>query len=227
MTPNDLQKYLEWDYLAWGEALKYWDSLLPSSLEGKKILELGGRNGGLSIYFAQKGADVFCSDIQSPTELTQIKHKKLGLTNISYHAIDATNIPTENKFDIIVFKSILGGIGYGDNISSQKRALKACYQALKPGGQLLFAENGKASIFHEALRTFLTGWGGDWRYLGHKELRSLLKAEGLTVEIKSFGFFSVFARINFLKTPLFLIDKFISPFLLNELKYIHYGRCKK
>jgi|LULL01.1.fsa_nt_gb SAM-dependent methyltransferase len=227
MTSLDLQKYLEWDYLAWGEALKYWDSILPTSLKGKKVLELGGRNGGLSTYFAQKGAEVFCSDINSPTHLAQQTHKKLNLTNISYHAIDATKLSYKNEFDIIVFKSILGGIGYNNNIAAQKKALSSCYQALKPGGKLLFAENGKGSIFHKILRTFLTPWGRSWRYLGHKELKIFLEDEGFNVEIKSFGFFSIFARRSFLKRPLYLIDKFIDPILLNEFKYIHYGQCKK
>ncbi|MAX66812.1 MAG: SAM-dependent methyltransferase [Halobacteriovoraceae bacterium] len=227
MTSLDLQKYLEWDYLAWGEALKYWDSILPTSLKGKKVLELGGRNGGLSTYFAQKGAEVFCSDINSPTHLAQQTHKKLNLTNISYHAIDATKLSYKNEFDIIVFKSILGGIGYNNNIAAQKKALSSCYQALKPGGKLLFAENGKGSIFHKILRTFLTPWGRSWRYLGHKELKIFLEDEGFNVEIKSFGFFSIFSRNLNVKEVLLDIDKRLNSIIPNEKKYIHYGTARK
>ena len=37
---------------------------------------------------------------------------------IIYQDIDATNIPYENYFDIIVFKSIIGGIGRNNNFIS-------------------------------------------------------------------------------------------------------------
>lgn len=73
---------------------------------------------------------------------------------ITYQDIDATQIPYENEFDIIVFKSIIGGIGRNDNKEIQQLVFNQIYKALKPGGQLLFAENLSASPLHR----FFSKW---------------------------------------------------------------------
>jgi ubiquinone/menaquinone biosynthesis C-methylase UbiE len=227
ITNDDLKTYLEWDYLAWGEALKYWDDMLPESLTDKKVLELGGRNGGLSIYFAKKGASVTCSDINGPSSVAIQKHKELNLKNVKYENIDATNIPFKDEFDYIVFKSILGGIGYNDNIEAQSKAIHSCFNALKPNGKLLFAENGKASILHQILRKKATAWGGQWRYLTFNELNLFLNKNFKRYNINSFGFFSIFTRSLFFKKVFYYIDKSFAILIPKTRKYILYGIAEK
>jgi len=57
---------------------------------------------------------------------------------ITYETIDATQIPYLNHFDIIAFKSILGGIGRNDRPELKKKAVDEIHKALKENGILLF-----------------------------------------------------------------------------------------
>ena len=62
---------IEWDVRNWGKVI---DFIEDSQLEFKEksVLELGARNGGLSLYYALKGAKVLCSDLNGPTKKAQI-----------------------------------------------------------------------------------------------------------------------------------------------------------
>ena len=224
MNSNDLKLYLEWDYYAWGEALKYWDSILPNDLTGKKVLELGGRHGGLSLFFARKGATVICSDLHGPSVDAKNLHK--NFPNISHEAIDATNIPYEDEFDYIVFKSILGGIGYNENFENQEKCIASIQKALKKDGILLFAENAKASLLHQVMRKHLTKWGSKWNYLNNNELTNLLRGHFKSVHLNSFGFFSIFSRSTWIKKYLFIIDKVSNSYIKRKFKYIVFGFSK-
>jgi hypothetical protein len=51
MTKELTKDIIQWDVKSWSKALSYWDS----KVEWNKIqhsLELGGREGGLSLWFA-------------------------------------------------------------------------------------------------------------------------------------------------------------------------------
>lgn len=227
MNKLKLKQFLEWDYFAWGEALKFWNKLLPSDLSGMKVLELGGRDGGLSIFFAEKGANVTCSDVNGVSEKAILKHKDLGLNNIDYKIINAVDIPYEREFDIIVFKSVLGGVGYRNNTNAQKMALKECHKALKADGMLLFAENSTGSLLHRLLRKFFVKWANDWNYTSAEELNSMMSEANFYPNIKSFGFVSLLVPNEFIKGFLYLLDRFIFNVLPNSLKYINYGLAYK
>ena len=169
---NDI---IQWDIKSWSKAISYWDN----KIDWNKIengLELGGREGGLSLWLALKGKTIVCSDlndVQKTAEKLHIRHNVSSL--IKYQDINATNIPYENYFDIIVFKSIIGGIGRNDNFEIQQKVFQEIYKALKPGGKLLFAENLIASPFHQMLRKRYVKWGSSWRYLSLKEIKEFLK----------------------------------------------------
>ena len=107
-----MQDVIEWDIKNWWRAISFWEEVYPmQDLSGKKVLDIGGRNGGLSLYFALKGADVICSDIREDGfAKARELHKKYNVQQkVTYEAIDATNIPYKEYFDIICFKSVLGG----------------------------------------------------------------------------------------------------------------------
>lgn len=107
---------VEWDVRNWWRAIRFWEKThLFEDVQGKKVLDVGGRNGGLSLYWALKGADVVCSDIHADGfEQAKKLHKQYGLEGkIKYEIIDATKIPYQDTFDIICFKSVLGGVGGG------------------------------------------------------------------------------------------------------------------
>ena len=132
MTEELTKDIIQWDIKSWSKALDYWDS----KIDWNKIqngLELGGRQGGLSLWLALKGKQTVCSDlkdVQKTAEQLHIRHNVSSL--VKYQDIDATDIPYENYFDIIVFKSIIGGIGRNDNYEIQQKVFKEIYKALKP-----------------------------------------------------------------------------------------------
>ena len=101
----------EWDIKNWSRAIEFWEKDMPENLEGKKVLDIGGRNGGLSLYFALKGADVVCSDVSSDGFKKAKKlHKRYGVSKrIRYEIIDVLKMSFQEEFDIVTFKSVWGG----------------------------------------------------------------------------------------------------------------------
>jgi 2-polyprenyl-3-methyl-5-hydroxy-6-metoxy-1,4-benzoquinol methylase len=68
MNKNWEKDVLQWDYLSWSVALRYWQKKVDwSSIH--HALELGGRQGGLSLWLASKNIQVVCSDISNTQEL--------------------------------------------------------------------------------------------------------------------------------------------------------------
>ena len=55
---------VEWDIRNWWRAIEYWEETHQfDDVKGKGVLDIGGRGGGLSLYWALKGAAVICSDV--------------------------------------------------------------------------------------------------------------------------------------------------------------------
>jgi SAM-dependent methyltransferase len=220
---NDI---FQWDVRAWATALPFWEEQIKQISSGK-ALELGGRQGGLSLWLANKGIDVICSDLSESEVTAKPLHQKYNLSNVSYKDIDASAIPYENYFDVIVFKSIIGGIGRFGGMELQQKTFNSIYKALKPGGHLLFAENLIASPLHKFLRKKFVKWGDTWRYVSLSELRTFTK-EFRSVEIHATGFASAFGRSESQRNILAGVDTVICNAVVpNNWKYIAYGSARK
>jgi len=75
MTKELTKDIIQWDVKSWSKALSYWDS----NVEWNKIqrgLELGGREGGLSLWLALKGKTVVCSDLKDVQKTAEPLHKR-------------------------------------------------------------------------------------------------------------------------------------------------------
>ncbi len=222
-----LEAILQWDSKAWSKALYYWDKNVEWD-KVKTALELGGNSGGLSIWLASNGVDVLCSDLEGVEEKASAHHAPFDFKHkISYQDINACQIPYENHFDLVVFKSVLGGIGRDNNFSMQKQAVDQIYKALKPGGKLLFAENLIASPVHRFARKKFVQWGNSWRYLDIKEMQSLLAGfESYTIQAT--GFASAFGRSNSQRNNFAALDRlFFNYSVPKNWKYIAYGVATK
>lgn len=228
-TKELIKDIVEWDVKNWWRAIEYWEkSHQFDDVKGKRVLDIGGRGGGLSLYWALKGAEVICSDVnEDGFEKARLLHKKYGVEEkIKYQRIDATEIPYHNEFDIICFKSVLGGVGYDNNYDRQKKMMQNIYFALNERGKLCFCENLKASPLHQFARKKFTRWGERWRYVTTAEIKELTK-EFQTIKFRTFGFWGVFGRAKWLSNVLGTLDGCIDRYIKEENKYIISCVCRK
>lgn len=227
MKKETLKDIIQWDVNSWSKALNHWDKTFDYG-KNQIGLELGGREGGLSLWLALKNIQTICSDLVDVENTAKHLHKKYDVLNIiSYEDIDATFIPYENKFDIIVFKSIIGGVGRNDNHKAQQKVFDEIFKALKPGGRLFFAENLIGSIFHQKLRKKYTNWGEAWRYVSIEEMHQFLK-RFTSYEINTNGIVGTLGRNEKQRNFLSSVDEIIlNKICPNNWKYIVYGSATK
>lgn len=224
MDQQLLNDIIQWDIKNWSKALKLWEPILKDK-KLTKVLALGEREGGLSLYLALNNKHVTCTDYNK-FEQTPLKlHKKYNVTDkITYSIENATSLNFEdNLFDIVVFKSMLGALR---NNSNQEKAFQEAYRVLKPGGYLLFAENLEASSVHRYARKKFTKWGEKWHY---PQLNNIIKHCNIfkSFEYKSYGFFSPFGRNEKQRVILSKLDYIFTPFTPKRWRYILFGIAKK
>lgn len=211
----------EWDINNWSRAIDTFEFLDISKNNKPNVLDIGGRNGGLSLFWAMKGAHVVCSDIDDKSfDRAKKLHMNYGVGDfVSYEVVNAIDINYENYFDIITWKSVLGGVGYDNNYANQKKMIQQCYKALKPNGMLCFVENLTGSRMHMFLRRRLIKWGNRWRYVQFNELDDLL-SEFKILQIETFGFLGCLGRKRCLNQLLSVLDKVFDRFIGKKSRYI-------
>lgn len=219
--------FIEWDVRNWSSALNFWSAHTSQNLSNCSALELGSRNGGLSLWLALEGARVVCSDVVLPNHYAVQQHRDRSVSHlIKYQAIDATNIPYSNEFDIIVFKSLIGALG-GGNGEFQAKAIMQMYKALKKGGELFFAENLTASPLHQSLRRRFVRWGKTWRYVSIPEMRQFLSSFS-HVEYRTLGFTGAFGQGETQRNLFGILDQAILNHIVPEnWRYIIVGIARK
>lgn len=218
---------IDWDVVNWSKALHFWSSNVNLTAGNLFCLELGGNKGGLSLWLALNGNKVVCSDLESPEKQASLLHEKYGcIERIEYQSINATNIPYENTFDIVVFKSILGGISGNGNNHLRTKTVEEIYKCLKPGGILLFAENLEASFLHKAIRKRFVKWGGRWNYLKYTDIDELFDSFE-TVKYETVGFFGTFGRTERQRRFLGNMDQVLRFMIPGSKRYIVYGIAVK
>ena len=227
-SKKQLKTYLEWDWVNWSSAIRYWDKYCSQDYSNSVALEIGARNGGLSLWLAQKGCQTICSDVNGPTENAKNLHRQFNQSNnIQYTEIDATNIPYMDYFDIVVFKSVLGGIGRNDNFDRQQKTIDTIYSSLKSGGELLFAENLIASPIHRFFRKKYVTWAKEWRYVTIKEMERFLN-QFRSFNYRVVGFLGAFGRNENQKQLFGFLDRnffqYVSP---KSWRYIIVGVARK
>jgi len=211
---------MDWDVANWSVAIPFWKQHSALSLDGARVLELGAHRGGLSLYAAAGGAEVVCSDIESPERPASPVHLKYGVQDrITYRAINATAIDfPDATFDIVLFKSVLGGLGPWSE--AQAATMAEIARVLKPGGELWFAENLRAGWLHMMSRRFFLKRA--WHYPTYEEFRGTCNVFG-RVETRRYGLLATFGRKQAIQDVLARVDAFIDPVVPLRWRYILFG----
>lgn len=103
--------------------------------ENKKILDLCGGHGRISIPLAKMGYDVYILDINKKFLEMAKKEGKRQKLEIKTIKSDMRNIPYVNEFDAVI--NIFTSFGYLETDKEDERVIKEVYKSLKPGGIFL------------------------------------------------------------------------------------------
>ena len=233
MAKIPINDIIEWDVENWSRALNFWENHLPPCSPEIRILTLGERNGGLSLWLALKGYHVIYSDRTPPTEKALQLHSTHRVSDlIVYHDVDVFKMPyNDQTFDVVICKSTLGGLKY-DPKDNKTRTLdnhfKACEEirrVLKKGGVFLGAENMKGSHIHNLIRRFF-GKDSGWKYLTKDDLNFMFSSyDSLMTEY--FGFLSTNTNFRLINTFFGWLNVVTSPLLNNKCLYISFISAKK
>lgn len=227
----NLSDIIEWDIPNWALSLEYWPEHSQLQTTSCHALEIGCSNGGISLWAALQGMHVVCSDLNGPSKIAINKHQKHQVSEqIRYEAINALDIPYKQTFDLVLFKSVLGGIGGingRDNPDYQKKVFAEIHKSLKQGGEVWFAENLMASPLHQFCRRNYIRWAKEWRYLTIEEMHNYLSIFS-EVHYMTLGFLATFGRTPWQRTLLGKLDRLIVDQLVPQSwHYIMIGVARK
>lgn len=218
---------LSWDARTWAKAASLWEDRLASWGDDLECLEVGAGPGGPALLLALKGHRVTCSNWSNTREQATPLHERYGMRDrISYEDIDVVDIPYTEKFDVIVFKSVLGGLA--EHGKSSKDAIREMHRALKPGGRLIFAENLRGTIFHRLARAIAYRVRrASWRFTTEKEMRELLEPFA-HYEIQTTGVLALFGVTEGQRRALAVVDDAgLNRIAPSSWRYVAYGVATK
>jgi len=223
-----------WDVRTWARAVEAWRRALARAearQPGRPLeaLELGAGPGGPSLWLTLKGHHVTCTNYDNTELLARPLHERYGVADrITYRDLDVlSSTPDSERYDVIVFKSVLGGLG-GEDASRAAAAMAWIRASLRPGGTLLFAENIRGTWGHRlARRIAYRVRGASWRFLPLSELRAHL-AGFESVELAEGGVLAVLGTTESKRDVLAKVDQaFLDRIVPRSWHYMAYGSAMK
>jgi SAM-dependent methyltransferase len=222
----DLMKDLVgWDVRTWSAAFEFWQRVVPEAPPALDCLEIGAGPGGPSLWLALQGHRVLCTNQAMTVEIASPLHERYEYPGtITYQTLDARDLPFDAEFDLVVFKSVLGGVG---DDAEQERTVASLHRALKPGGHLLFAENIRGTVVHGAARAAMNRRrNANWRFNSLGRLRELLGSFG-DVQLRTTGVTALFGTTEPRRAALAGVDRILNPITPPPWRYMAYGVATK
>lgn len=215
-----------WDIRTWSKAVDYWMTVIPVGGPKLRVLEIGAGPGGPSLWLALQGHDVTTTNFANTREQAGPLHERFGVDTITYADVDATSIPFTGEFDLVIFKSVLGGAG--STFEAQRGVIAQMHKALKPGGRLLYAENLRGTWLHRAARAIAYRLrGSSWRFVSVPEMHRML---GIfeSHELFTTGSLSLFGVTEGQRNALARLDEaFANRLTPPGWRYVSYGTAVK
>lgn len=114
-----------------------------SVLNPKSIIDIGSGTGTLTLMLSQKFPDAIVAGIDGDKNIISIANQKNnGIGKVYFQQGMSYNLPfDENNADIITSSLMLHHLTDADKL----KTLKECLRVLKPKGEMLIADWGKAS----------------------------------------------------------------------------------
>lgn len=220
-----MQDIVGWDVRTWSKAVDFWQSQIDPAPPVLECLELGAGPGGPSLWLALQGHHVICSNQDSTEAFAGPLHARYDYPGtIEYRDVNARDIPYESQFDIVVFKSVLGGVG---GAADQERTMAGILRALKPGGRLLFAENIRGTVMHRAARAAMNRRRhANWQFNPLHRMRELLSGFS-SVELHTNGVLAVFGPSESQRRALAGADRALVRITPEGWRYMAYGVATK
>ncbi len=227
------QDIIEWDVLNWSHLIKLWQPVLDTLPRDSKVLAIGERNGGISLWLALQGFHVLCTDRQGPTQQAKDLHKRYGVDDkITYHDFDLVNTQDfDTTYDIIIMKSVLGGLKeqYANAASrtdaTRQKAVDNIYKLVSPKGIFLSADNLQGNIFLRLIKRLQNKQSG-WHYFSIQELNDLCK-QFSSVKVHSFGVIPSKFSVPILNKAAYIINSFLKQLLPHNSAYIAFTIARK
>lgn len=228
-----VQDIIEWDVLNWSQLIEYWQPIIETLPANSRVLAIGERNGGLSLWLALQGFDVVCTDIKETTDKAKALHKQYNVAHkIQYKTFDVINDTLEaEQYDVVIAKSVIGGLktvrtdAATRSFDTQQKAVDHIHRLLKPGGYFFSAENLQGGFITRTIRS-LTNKNNGWRHLSIHEIKTLFRAFTL-VETKTFGILPTFFSGGIRNRCMFFINKNLLSFMPASSKYIAFTIAQK
>ncbi|MBV8912429.1 MAG: hypothetical protein JOZ05_05220 [Acetobacteraceae bacterium] len=192
-----------WNRKTWADALEFAVSHLPSDLNGKAVLEIGASpSSTLAPLFSAMGANVVCSCYgprKADVENGQLRTVcgRYGLRGARILEMDARDI--DGKYDVIVMKSVLGGICRSNDYGAIRALISGMIDHLTESGRIITLDNGYLTPLESLRRKVGTG-GHTWTYIRKDRLHDALS--GFHVTTRGFGL------LNFMSAAPMLGTKF-------------------
>jgi len=192
LNDDRLSRYaFGWNYKSWSHAIKVSSFLLPNRLD--RILEIGAsRHSMVSLIFDGLADEIVISYYTEEQRLgveqylASVRQKYNLKSKYVLEQIDATNV--EGSFDIVIMKSVLGGLFRQNNSTISDATgfiVGLVSRSVKPEGHLISIDNGKS-----ILECVLPRFGARknlWRFFRKSELNGAISQSEFGV-ISCFSF---------------------------------------
>ena len=226
---------IEWDVYTWSECLSFWSPVVSQcSPSARRVLTVGERNGGISLWFALQGFKVVCSDKGGPSPKARELHSKYNVSGlITYEEVNVFEIPyPENTFHFVAAKSMIGGLKTQSKdpstrtLDNQRLAVEELHRVLKPGGYFLGAENLRDNWLHQRIRYQVKGGRIGWRHLTICEIEWLFSQFSSVVQC-CHGFLGSYVDRFGLDRLTGLLDRCLCPLLPPSWLYVSFIKARK